>query len=134
MPRLVLPIVITRRSGSEDEVHVEFDWSQFDDDSLYLSDIEAQWWETKRQGSTQALADVYEAFTLLPGSTGDYGQSDFARDLFILDRSGLTRTKAGASLSLPASTGTKSARGTFTFVAPDGELVTYFGVRFGPSS
>jgi hypothetical protein len=86
------------------------------------------------QGSTQALADVYEAFTLLPGSTGDYGQSDFARDLFILDRSGLTRTKAGASLSLPASTGTKSARGTFTFVAPDGELVTYFGVRFGPSS
>ena len=85
------------------------------------------------QGSTQALADVYEAFTLLPGSSGDYGQSDFARDIFILDRSGLTRTKSGASLSLPASTGTKSAKGTFTFVAPDGELTTYFGVRFGPS-
>ena len=84
-------------------------------------------------GSTQALADVYEAFTLLPGSTGDYGQSDFARDLFILDRSGLTRTKTGASLSLPASTGTKGARGTFTFVSPDGELITYFGVRFGTS-
>lgn len=88
----------------------------------------------RAQGSTQALADVYEAFTLLPGSTADYGQSDFARDLFILDRSGLTRTKAGASLALPASTGTKGGRGTFTFVAPDGELVTYFGVRFGPSS
>ncbi len=85
------------------------------------------------QGSTQALADVYEAFTLLPGTNGDYGKSDFARDLFILDRSGLTRTKAGASLSLPASTGTKGARGTFIFVAPDGELITYFGVRFGPS-
>lgn len=82
-------------------------------------------------GSTQALADVYEAFTLLPGSAGDYGLSDFARDLFILDRSGLTKTKAGASLSLPASTGTKGSKGTFTFVAPDGELVTYFGIRFG---
>jgi hypothetical protein len=85
-------------------------------------------------GSTQALADVYEAFTLLPGSTSDYGLSDFARDLFVLDRSGLNRTKAGAVLSLPASTGTKGARGTFTFVAPDGELVTYFGLRFGPSA
>ena len=84
------------------------------------------------QGSTQALSDVYDAFTLLPGSAGDYGHSDFARDLFILDRSGLTRTKAGAAFSLPASTGTKGSRGTFTFVAPDGELVTYFGVRFGP--
>jgi hypothetical protein len=79
------------------------------------------------------LADVYEALTLLPGTNGDYGKSDFARDLFILDRSGLTRTRAGASLSLPASTGTKGARGTFSFVAPDGELITYFGVRFGPS-
>jgi hypothetical protein len=85
------------------------------------------------RGSTQALADVYNAFTLLPGSTGDYGQSDFARDLFLLDRSGLTRTKAGATLSLPASTGTKGAKGTFIFVAPDGELITYFGVRFGPA-
>jgi hypothetical protein len=85
------------------------------------------------QGSTQALADVYEAFTLLPGATAEYGQSDFARDLFILDRSGLTRTKSGASFSLPASTGTKGAKGTFTFVAPEGELITYFGVWFGPA-
>jgi len=86
-----------------------------------------------RLGSTQALADVYEAFTLLPSSAGDYGQSDFARDLFLLDRSGLTRTKTGASFSLPASTGTKGSKRTLTFVAPDGELITYFGIRFGPA-
>jgi hypothetical protein len=82
-------------------------------------------------GSTQALSAVYEAFTLLPGSAADYGQSDFARDLFLLDRSGTTRTKTGAVFSLPASTGTKSPKGTLTFVAPDGELITYYGIRFG---
>ncbi len=82
-------------------------------------------------GSTQGLAAIYGAFTLLPGSAAEYGQSDFARDLFLLDRSGITRTKTGAAFSLPASTGTKGARGTLTFVAPDGELITYFGVRFG---
>lgn len=86
-----------------------------------------------RQGSVALLVDVYDAFTLLPGVAVDYGQSDFARDLFLLDRSGLSQTKAGLSVSLPASTGTKSSKGLFTFVAPDGELITYFGVRFGPS-
>ena len=84
-------------------------------------------------GSTQGLAAIYGAFTLLPGSAADYGQGDFARDLFLLDRSGITRTKTGAVFSLPASTGTKSSRGTLTFVSPEGELITYYGLRFGPA-
>ena len=81
-------------------------------------------------GSTVALLDVYEALTLLPGANVDYSQSDFARDLFVLDTSGVTRTRGGLTYSLPASTGTKGSRGTLTFVAPDGELVTYFGISF----
>jgi hypothetical protein len=85
-------------------------------------------------GSTVALTEVYEALTLLPGASMDYSPSDFARDLFILDRSGVTRTRSGAAYTLPASTGTKGSRGTLTFVAPDGELVTYFGIRFEASS
>jgi hypothetical protein len=84
----------------------------------------------KEYGTTVALAAVYEALTLLPGSTAAYDRTDFARDLFILDRSGLTRTKSGASFSLPASTGTKGSKGTYSFVAPDGEPVTYYGIRF----
>jgi hypothetical protein len=59
--------VITRRSGSEDEVHVEFDWSQFDDDSLYLSDIEAQWWETKPEELTKH-GSLGKLLALLPAS------------------------------------------------------------------
>jgi signal transduction histidine kinase len=38
--------VVTRRRGSTDEVHVVFDWSQFDDESRYLDEIEARWWKS----------------------------------------------------------------------------------------
>lgn len=85
-------------------------------------------------GKTVALSAIYEALTLLPGSTANYDQTDFVRDLFLLDRNGITRTKAGAICSLPASTGTKGTRGTFSFVAPDGETVTYYGIKFSGAS
>ena len=81
-------------------------------------------------GKTVALASLYEALTLLPGATATYDQTDFVRDLFLLDRSGLTQTKSGVAFTLPASTGTKSAKGTYSFVAPDGETVSYYGIRF----
>lgn len=81
-------------------------------------------------GKTVVLASIYDALTLLPGSTAAYDQTDFVRDLFLLDRSGVNRTKSGATCSLPASTGTKGIKGTFAFVAPDGETVTYYGIRF----
>ncbi len=81
-------------------------------------------------GTTVALRNIYEALTLLPGSSSTYDQMDFIRDLFILDRSGTRKTKSGATLSLPASTGTKGGSGNYSFVAPDGESVTYYSIRF----
>jgi hypothetical protein len=85
-------------------------------------------------GKTVALASIYDALTLLPGSTANYDQTDFVRDLFLFDRSAVTRTKSGAICSMPASTGTKGAKGTFSFVAPDGETVTYYGIRFSEAT
>lgn len=82
-------------------------------------------------GSVVLLADVYQAFTLQPGSARDYDKSSFARDIFMLDRSGITTTRSGARLSLPASSGTRGgSRNVFTFVAPDGEVVSYYGLQF----
>lgn len=81
-------------------------------------------------GKIVTLASIYEALTLLPGSAAGYDQTDFVRDLFLLDRSGVRTTKSGSGFSLPASTGTKSAKGTYSFVAPDGETVSYYGIRF----
>lgn len=79
-------------------------------------------------GASVPLTRIYRALTMLPGS--DYSKDDFARDLFSLDRSGVTQTRFGARLSLPASTGTRAPASTFVCVAPDGEVVTYYAVRF----
>lgn len=81
-------------------------------------------------GNVVALAGIYDALTILPGSKATYDHTDFLRDLFLLDRSGVHRTKSGALCSLPASTGTKASKGKFSFVAPDGEAITYYGIRF----
>jgi hypothetical protein len=85
-------------------------------------------------GKTVVLMSIYDALTLLPGSTSTYDQTEFVRDLFLLDRSAVDRTKSGAVCSLPASTGTKGNKGTFSFVAPDGETVTYYGIRFSETT
>ncbi len=81
-------------------------------------------------GKTVLLEDILAAFTLRPGSSAEYDQSDFARDLYALDRSEVRQTKSGARVSLPAATGTKGQKGVLNFVGPDGELVTYYGIRF----
>jgi hypothetical protein len=80
-------------------------------------------------GATVQLTIIYDAFTLLPGVSADYSLVDFSRDLFLLDRSGLRETRSGARFSLPASTGTRT-RGTLRFMSRDGEMVTYYGIRF----
>jgi hypothetical protein len=81
-------------------------------------------------GTTVLLNDILGAFLLRPGSNAEYDQSDFTRDLYLLDRSDVRQTKSGARVSLPAATGTKGQKGVLTFVGPDGELVTYYGIRF----
>jgi signal transduction histidine kinase len=55
--------VITRRTGAASEVHVTFDWSQFDDDDRFLDEVEARWWETApgeltKSGSLAQLAKL----------------------------------------------------------------------------
>jgi hypothetical protein len=84
----------------------------------------------KHEGGSVPLARIYRALTILPGSSSEYTKDDFARDLFALDRSGVTQTRSGASLSLPASTGTRAPASTFVCVAPDGEVVTYYAISF----
>lgn len=76
------------------------------------------------------LARIYDIFTSLPGSSREYDKTEFARSLYFLESDGPTHTKSGARVSFPASTGTRSARGTFPFVGPDGQVMTYYGIQF----
>ena len=81
-------------------------------------------------GRVVPLERVYRLFTSLPGSSREYDRTDFARDLYILDTNGPKRTKKGASVSFPSSTGTRRSKGLFAFVGPDGRDVEYYGLRF----
>lgn len=81
-------------------------------------------------GRVVPLEEIYKRLTYLPGSGREYERTDFARAIYDLDASGVKKTRSGATVSFPASTGTRSSRGLFTFVGPDGQDVQYYGIRF----
>ena len=81
-------------------------------------------------GPVERLARVYELLTLLPGQAREYSSHEFARDIYLLDRSGLMKTRDGFVVSFPASTGTKSASGVITAITENGQERRYWGIAF----
>ncbi len=82
-------------------------------------------------GRVVPLARIYGLISALPGSAREYDRSDFARDLYNLDAKGPRRTRKGASVSFPSSTGARRrTRDLFTFVSPQGQSVEYYGIKF----
>jgi hypothetical protein len=67
--------------------------------------------------------------TLLPGAARDYTRQEFARDLYLLDQSGIIETKDGRRMSLPASALTRSGA-VLTTVTRSGQRKIYAGVAF----
>ena len=85
-------------------------------------------------GRVVPLARIYRLMTALPGIARDYDRSDFARDLYVLDSEGPHRTRNGAAVSFPSSTGTRQRKSDlFSFVGPEGDNVEYYGIRFSES-
>ena len=78
------------------------------------------------------LDAVWGVLTLLPGQARDYSRPEFARDLYLLDQSRTTTTRAGRTLRWHASTGTRGA-GVLTTVARSGQQQRYWGVSFTAS-
>lgn len=81
------------------------------------------------QGAVVHLVDVHKTLTLLPGQSREYPPAEFARDLYLLDSSGVAATKEGRKLSLPASTTTKGGKVLRT-VTRHGQAKEYAGVSF----
>ncbi len=88
-------------------------------------------WSQKqvRAGSVVRLVDVWRVLTLLPGQQREYTRAEFARDLYLLDSSGVATTKSGRALRWHASSGTRSS-GTLTTVAQTGQQQLYWGISF----
>lgn len=84
----------------------------------------------KNPDSVVRLVDVWSVLTLLPGQSREYSKQEFARDLYLLDQSGVTSTaRSSRRLRWSASTGTKSS-GVLTTVARSGQQQRYWGVSF----
>lgn len=80
------------------------------------------------------LLDVYALFTLLPGQSREYSRQEFARDIYLLDRSGVTTTRSGASIQFPASSGTRSGGSTLRVITEHGREKVYYGIAFSVAS
>jgi hypothetical protein len=84
----------------------------------------------KKVDAVVRLVDVWSVLTLLPGQSREYTKQEFARDLYLLDQSGVTRTtRSPRQLRWSASTGTKRT-GVLTTVARSGQQQRYWGVSF----
>lgn len=82
-----------------------------------------------RAASTVGLLDVYGVLTLMPGATREYSKQEFARDVYLLDQSGLVTTKDGRTLTLPASALTRGSA-KVTTVTRSGQAKVYAGICF----
>jgi hypothetical protein len=86
--------------------------------------------EGKRADAVVRLIGIWGVLTMLPGQRTAYSKQEFARDLYLLDQSGVTSTaRSPRALRLSASTGTKGA-GTLVTVARNGQQQLYWGVSF----
>jgi len=82
------------------------------------------------QPRVERLSEVYELLTLLPGQAREYSKQEFARDVYLLDRSSVTMTRKGYQVGFPASTGTRSASGTIRVITERGQEKVYYGISF----
>jgi len=82
------------------------------------------------KGVVIALREIYKLLTTLPGLAREYSLQEFARDIYLLDRSGVTKTKKGFVVNFPASTGTKSITGTIRVITQEGQDKRYYGISF----
>jgi len=84
----------------------------------------------KRDDAVIRLVDIWTVLTMAPGQRTQYSRQEFARDLYLLDQSGVTRTgRSPRTLLWSASTGTKGS-GVLITVARDGQQQKYWGVSF----
>jgi hypothetical protein len=76
------------------------------------------------------LVEIYNLLTLLPGQAKEYSRQEFARDLYLLDQSGVTTVRNGAVVSFHAARGNEPVSRVIPLVTKDGQAKTYYGISF----
>lgn len=81
-------------------------------------------------GKSILLRDIYEMLSAMPGA--NYTEQEFARDIYLLDASGVELEVAGHLAKLEASSGTRDEKKTLAIVTRDGRRRLYCTIRFDP--
>lgn len=76
------------------------------------------------------LVEIYNLLTLLPGQAKEYSRQEFARDLYLLDQSGVMTVRNGAAVSFHAARGNEPASKVIPIVTKEGQAKTYYGISF----
>lgn len=82
-----------------------------------------------RPGAPAKLTDLHAVLTLMPSMARDYTKQEFARDIYLLDQTGVVTTRRGRRMSLPASAMTRSGAVLRT-VTKTGQSKDYAGISF----
>jgi hypothetical protein len=76
------------------------------------------------------LVEIYNLLTLLPGQAKEYSRQEFARDLYLLDQSGVATARSGATVSFHAARGNEATSKIIPIVTKTGQAKTYYGISF----
>jgi hypothetical protein len=127
--RRLRPSVLVSVLARAQERGVRFKAEQFLDSLRTAYELRAAA-DGKRPDAVIRLVDIWAVLTMMPGQRTQYSRQEFARDLYLLDQSGVTRTeRSPRALRWSASTGTKGS-GVLTTVARNGQEQRYWGVSF----
>jgi hypothetical protein len=80
-------------------------------------------------GPSIQLHRIYETLTLFPGQSREYSPQEFARDLYLLDKSGTTETSRGQVVDWSPARGASTPR-QFKIVDEHGRERSYYSVAF----
>jgi hypothetical protein len=86
--------------------------------------------ERRDASAISPLAEIYDLLTLLPGQAKEYSRQEFARDLYLLDQSGVTTVRDGAAAAFHAARGNEPTSKIIPIVTKDGQAKAYYGISF----
>lgn len=96
----------------------------------YSTAVKTRGKERRETSAIVPLVEIYNLLTLLPGQSKEYARQEFARDLYLLDQSGVTTVRNSATVSFHAARGNEAASKVIQIVTQDGQAKTYYGISF----
>jgi hypothetical protein len=96
----------------------------------YSTAVKTRGKERRETSAIVPLVEIYNLLTLLPGQAKEYARPEFARDIYLLDQSGVTTVRNGAAVSFHAARGNEPASKVIPIVTKDGQAKIYYGISF----